>query len=451
MDALRKERQEIFHAVYNNRIPKRVPINISLPLDVVAGYAGVALKDALWNPLLVEEAALELGKLVFSDTCVFGGNLRAPASSQAMGSINSVMSSTGFMQHPNVVGLLEEEYDEFIADPYACILEKVLPRLYRETNCGLFGARGILAVALGMAARNDHNRLLGMIAGRMHREYGYYTPPAGASSGAYACMDYLTDNLRSFSGMSSDIRRIPDKVRAAAEALYPYNYKMGLPASPHPEGSVFFPLHMPPFIRTSDFEKLWWPTFKRQVEDYAALGIHSLAFCEGNMMRYLEYLQELPTDTRLMFEYGDARVIKEKLGKKFILTGLFPLSVLNSCSKTECIAKTREFLEIMMPGGKFIFAFDKNPLSYSDINLENLIAVCETVRDYGVYDNPGTAAGLPFAKEDYTHSRVPPFTSKYYRNWEAYKELYPETPESARSKVEELEEQLLRFVYSLLL
>ncbi|NLN06123.1 MAG: uroporphyrinogen decarboxylase [Firmicutes bacterium] len=450
MDTLRKERQEIFHAVYNNLIPKRVPINVSLPLAVVAGYAGVSMKDALWNPLLVEEAALELGKRVFSDTCVFGGNLRVPASTQAMGSINSVMSSTGFMQHPNVVGLLEEEYDEFIADPYACILEKVLPRLYRETNSELFGARSILAIAMGMMAKNDHYKLLARIMTRMQKEYGYYVTPRGANGSAYACMDLLSDNLRSFSGISSDIRRIPDKVKAATEALYPYNYKMGLPANPHPEGSVFFPLHMPTFIRTSDFEKLWWPTFKRQVEDYASLGIHSLAFCEGDWMRYLDYLQDLPTDTRLMFEYGDPRIIKEKLGKKFILTGLFPLSVLNSCSKEECIAKTREFLEIMMPGGKFIFTFDKNPLAYSDINLENLIAVCETVREYGVYDNPGETAGLPFAAEDYTHSQVPPFTSKYYRNWEAYKALYPETPDSARSKVEELEEQMLKFVYYLL-
>lgn len=47
--------------------------------------------------------------------------------------------------------------------------------------------------------------------------------------------------------------------------------------------------------------------------------------------------------------------------------------------------------------------FDKDPLSLSDVNIENLIAVCETVRDYGVYDNPGTETGEIFRKEDYKY------------------------------------------------
>src|SRR5690554_4413390 len=119
--ALREERQKLYRDVYTNKIPKRVPVNISLTLDVVAEYGGVSRKEALWNPALAEDAAIELGEKVFSDTCVFGGNLRIPASAQAMGSINSVMSSTGFMQHPNVVGLKREEYDAFIEDPFACI------------------------------------------------------------------------------------------------------------------------------------------------------------------------------------------------------------------------------------------------------------------------------------------------------------------------------------------
>ena len=428
-----------------------MPINVTLTLDVVAGYAGLERKEALWNPGLVEDAVMEIGEKVFTDVCIFGGNPRIPSSTQAMGSINSVMSSTGFMQHPNVVGLLEEEYDEFIEDPFACIVEKVLPRLYKEMDFSLNGARSLFAVAQGMSARNAYFAQIGAISRKASETYGSYVGPMGASTGVYACMDLLSDNLRSFTGISSDIRRIPEKVAAASESLYPYNYKMGLPAVAHKEGSVFFPLHMPTFMREKDFEKLWWPTFKRQVDDYASLGIHARAFCEGNWMRYLDYLQDLPTDTRLQFEYGEAKVIKDKLGSKFILTGLFPLSTLTSYNKQQCIDKTKEFLDIMAPGGKFIFTFDKNPLVYADINLENLIAVCETVRDYGVYDNAGEKAGLDFSKDDYEHSNSPPFTSKYYRTWGEYKELHPHTPDNARDIVENLEDSILRFVYSLLL
>ncbi|MFZ7133281.1 MAG: uroporphyrinogen decarboxylase [Eubacteriales bacterium] len=448
---LKQERQQIFNGVYSNKIPKRVPINVSLTLDVIAGYANINRKDALWNPNLVEISALELGEKIFSDVCLFGGNPRVPSSSQAMGSINSVMGSTGLMQHPNVVGLYPEEYSIFIEDPYACIVDTILPRLYREMDVSIHGGRSFFAVAQGINAKNEHLNKIRGIMKKMSETYGYYTSPIGANGAAYACMDFIADNIRSFSGMSSDIRRVPEKVLKACEALYPYNYKMGLPAVIHHEGSVFFPLHMPTFMRKNDFEKLWWPTFKQQVDDYASIGVHTKAFCEGNWMRYLDYLQDLPTDTRLQFEYGDAKVIKEKLGSKFILTGLFPLSTLTNYNKQQCIYKTKEFLDIMAPGGKFIFGFDKSPLVFTDINIENLIAVCDTVRDYGFYDNAGQQSGFNFNKNDYKHSALEYFSSKYYRTWEEYKNLNPETPHSAINIVGNLEDHMLKFVYGLLL
>ena len=40
------------------------------------------------------------------------------------------MSNTGTMQHPEVHCLEVEEYDEFIADPYKCMVEKLMPRLF---------------------------------------------------------------------------------------------------------------------------------------------------------------------------------------------------------------------------------------------------------------------------------------------------------------------------------
>ena len=243
-----------------------------------------------------------------------------------------------------------------------------------------------------MAKSNDMAKI-GAIISKMTQEYGYYRAPVGASGAVYACMDFLSDNLRSFSGISSDIRRIPQKVFDASEALYPMNYKVGKPATAHAEGGVFFPLHMPTFMRQGDFESLWWPTFKRQVEDYASLGVHSRLFCEDDWMRYLDHLQDLPIDTRLQFEYGDPKTIKEKLGKKFILTGLFPLSVITKKSRTECVDEVKKFIDILAPGAKFIFGFDKTILTYADVNMENLIAVCDTVRDYGVYENVGKDAG----------------------------------------------------------
>ncbi|MFZ7120520.1 MAG: hypothetical protein ACOWWH_06185 [Eubacteriaceae bacterium] len=51
-------------------------------------------------------------------------NLRyTPLKSQSF-----VMGSNGTMQHPEVTGMLVEEYDYLIESPYDCLLEKVIPR-----------------------------------------------------------------------------------------------------------------------------------------------------------------------------------------------------------------------------------------------------------------------------------------------------------------------------------
>ena len=112
-------------------------------------------------------------------------------------------------------------------------------------------------------------------------------------------------------------------------------------------------------------------------------------FCEHDWMRYLDHLSELPENTRLYFEYGDPQTIKDKLGKKLVLGGMYPITYLKSATKQQCIDKAKELLDIMAPGGNYIFNFDKSPLSPADVNFDNYIAVLEHVRDNTNYANAG--------------------------------------------------------------
>ena len=446
---LQDERSQLFHDVYDNKIPARVPINISLSLNVVADYAGIHGKEALWHPGVLEKAADELCAMIPSDICLLSMQILLPSKYQTLGANNMQVSSTGFMQHPNHVGFLPEDYDAFIEDPYACIIERVLPRNFRGLDFIDNPGRAIMSVYQSVTGSNATVMENLSVINKLNEKYGYYRGEPGGLTGCYAPLDILTDTLRSLSGMSMDIRRMPDKVKAAVEAVYPLNYMVGFPPVINNYSSTFFPLHLATFLKEKDFANLWWAPWKRQVDDYASLGLHSNAFCEHDWMRYLDYVAELPTDTRLQFEQGDPSVIKEKLGKKFILTGLFPLSTLRTCTKQECIDKTKRFLDIMMPGGKFIFSFDKAALTLQDVDLDNLIAVCETVRDHGVYDNPGVKAGEEFHQEDYKHSEIPEFRSKYYRTWEEYIQEFPNTPESAKPDVMALEDLMVKFIYGI--
>lgn len=449
--ALQQERIGIYHDIYDNKIPKRVPVNIMFSFEAIAGFGGIDLVEAQWKPSMTEEATDRLCQILYSDTCPSLGSLRFPSFYTALESQSFVMGSNGFIQHPDVVGMLPEEYDYLIEKPYDCLLERVIPRQYKALDLN-DPLKAMLSFTKGVLSYNNDMMEAFSIVGKMTEKYGYYPgAPLGSSGFTEAPFDFLADQLRSFKGISMDVRRMPEKVADACEALYPIVFKLGLPKVISNYGTVMMPLHMPTFMREKDFAKLWWPSFKKMVDEYASMGIHCQIFCEDDWTRYLDYLYELPTDTTLMFEYGDPKQIKEKLGKKHIITGLYPVSMLKTHTKEQCINKAKEMIDILAPGGKYIFSLDKSPLTIKDINMENLIAVAETVRDYGVYSNPGETAGMQFNKDDYKALPRRELESKYYRTWEHYKEEHPEVSDFGAPKLQGYEEMLFNYLMNLLI
>ena len=64
---------------------------------------------------------------------------------------------------------------------------------------------------------------------------------------------------------------------------------------------------------------------------------------------------------------------------------MYPSTILREGTKQQCIDKAKEYLDILMPGGNYIFSPQKSPLRKNDINVENVQAVIACVREYGVY------------------------------------------------------------------
>lgn len=446
---LQEERIKIFHDVDNSIIPKRVPVNVNLPLEVVAQYGNLDLVETQWDPQKIAEPAEKLCGELYSDVCPFGGSLRLPSFYTPLKSQSFIMGSNGLFQHPEVVGMLPEEYEELIKNPYNCIMEKILPRHYKALD-PKDPVNAMLAFTKGLLGWSGDLAVTGAIGGQLSEKYGYN--PQGLFSGGFteAPFDFLSDQLRSFKGISMDIRRCPEKVGEACEALYPLIKKMGMPRELNAHCRTFMPLHMPTFMREKDFAKFWWPTFKRLLDDYAAMGIRGILFCEDNWMRYLDYLLELPDNTILMFEYGDPKEIKEKLGHKHIITGLYPFSYMKTHTKQESVDLAKKYIDTLAPGGKYIFGFDKNPLVFKDVNMENLCAVAETVRDYGVYSNPGEQVGTLFNKGDYKNSETSLIQSQYYKSWPEYKTENPGVSDFGAPKLQGLEEMLYGFIMFLL-
>ena len=451
---LQQQRNKIYNDIYTNIIPERMPVSFSLGALSIAEYAKMDIVSVQYDFKMIDSVADEASQLIYSDTCPFnpvGIASRIAGAYQLIDSQSFRMGTNNYMQHPEVVGMEEDEYSALIEDAYACIMETVLPRQHKALSLDDPVTR---ANRINMLKSENNRQLMNTaaIARRLIEKYGYYQgAPAGSGGFTAAPYDFLGDQLRSFSGISLDIRRRKSEILDACEALLPLMFNLGLPSNPAPTGIVGMPLHMPTFMREKDFVNVWLPTYLKLVQQYAARGIRTRPFCEDDWTRYLDILYDLPSGTVMAFEYGDPKQIKDKLGKKHIISGLFPLSLIKHGTKQQVIDKAKELLDIMLPGGGYLFGLDKGALMLSDLNLDNYRALSEFVRDNASYSNAGESYGVPVNSENYS---IDPdfgkFESKYLTSWNEFKEKYPKTPDFMEDVIHGYDMENLRFFLGLL-
>ena len=442
-------RTKLFQDVYNNVIPDRVPIQVSLCKEVVAELCGMDVREMNWNVPMLGGVADQICQKVYSDICpVNFFSTRFINQYEMSGSKSFKMSQTGFVQHPELSGMTVEDYDYLIEKPLDCLIERVIPRLFDGLNNPENPMLNAMTLAKTVAARNGDMFPVFGIQGRLNGQYGYYAPNGMARAMTTAPFDFIADQLRGFSQIPMDMRRNKEKLLAAVDAVYPLMVKAGIPAMLTPDACAYSFLHMPTFMRTKDFENFWWPSFLKMCNELASMGIRTETFCEDDWTRYLDYLQELPAGTMINFEYGDMKLIKEKLGKKMIITGLYPLTLLKTGTKDQCLDKAKEMLDILAPGGNFIFNFDKVIITAGSVNLDNLCAVTEYVRDNSKYSNAGQTAGIPFRKEDYHVDPTPFPESRYYKTAQDYMAGNPLMTPTGAAKLQAQDDALYSFMIS---
>ncbi|KPU45655.1 uroporphyrinogen decarboxylase (URO-D) [Oxobacter pfennigii] len=447
---LKQERAKLFDDLYSGIIPKRIPIAVGMPTELCLQKAGLDLGRTQWTHEGFLEAVEDVIKYMKTDLYP-GDAARFPLYLEILGAVSTRMSASGFIQHPEVTTMTPEDYDDFIKTPYDCIQEKIIPRLY--PNLDTNPIRRAIVLSMAVKAATDARARHGAVSAKLGEKYGFYSVPAQYGSRSTAPLDLIADYPRGFKGIMQDIKRIPDKVAAACEAILPMAVHYATPAVKSHLGSAFMPGHMPTFLRTSEFEKLFYPSFSKLIHALAEKGQAFYVFCEDNWMRYLDYLYELPQGTRLLFEYGDPQLVKDKLGKKHIISGFYPLTYLKTATKQQCIDKAKELIDILAPGGNYYFNFDKSALTLDSINLENFYAVLEYVYENGAYQNAGQKV-TDVPKESTIKpvlKDIPKFESKYYVHKEDYMKTHSYSREDLNSIVYDQVQQYEDFMFKTLM
>lgn len=300
-----------------------------------------------------------------------------------------------------------EEYDDLIADPVRFLYETWLPRVSSDF-CERGQAvtfRNNLAFVKSSMAMMDYFTAFGPQVERMRRECGTVSAICGMLK---APLDILGDKFRGYVGLAFDLMEIPEKVQQACEALMPHLGYLALTGA-DPQRQVPIPIWMhrgcTPFISKQHFKSIYWPTLKPIVEALWAQGNQTLFYAEGKWDAHLEDFAALPEHSIV---YHLDRTSPEKahaiLGKQFCLSGGVPNVNLAFSKPEEIRAICRRLIETLGAEGGYVM--DSSAIMQNDATLENLKAMTDATREFGVYRSdsspspavpsaPAATAGLP--------------------------------------------------------
>lgn len=443
MDAkeLREYRNKLYTDLHSNTIPDRVPVQDGIGIEFVIQYAGKDLLRTEYDysaELLTEVYDKAINEVMRGDK-LGAGFARNAVSMLFTGNLQNQVSETGMIQHPEKSFMSADEYDEFIKNPYDFTIDVLSPRMNKEFAKG--PAYRSRAVLLQQMANADQNAMFAQATGVLGERYGFATTPPGSSGIGQPPFDHIADFCRGFSQIPMDMRRCPDKLHAAMDAVMPLMIARSIPQRPHILGAMMVMTHMAAFLSNKQYDEFYGPQLNELVHINAEYGACTSLFLEGDWTRFIDEISEMPMGTRFYMEYGDMRKFKDALGKNFVLGGFYPLVLLRTGTKEQCIDKAKELLDIMAPGGNYYFCFDKSALNPEDINVENYTAVMEYVRDNTKYANAGEKISQTDRESTIIkglRAKYPDIPSKYLLSYDEYKKEYPPVTEDVEPLIRKM-------------
>ncbi|EHQ89060.1 uroporphyrinogen decarboxylase family protein [Desulfosporosinus youngiae] len=275
------------------------------------------------------------------------------------------------------------DYDDFIADPTKWILNNFLPRIHEEfAEPGSYRANiALIKGAIGFMLNNGAMQQGGA---SWAQEFGVTSAISGIGKAPF---DTLGDTLRGLTGVMLDMRKQPDKVTAAMDMLISHNaYFAMATAGGDTVLPAFFPLHRGsyPFLNPKQWDTFYWPSLKAVIEELWNQGKRVLFYAEGNWTPYLEKIAELP-DKSIVFHVDttDMAKAKEILGGRFCLSGNVPNTLMAYGKPEEVSEYCKRLIDEYAQDGGFIM--DTGGVMQMDVKAENMEALIEATRKYGVY------------------------------------------------------------------
>ena len=394
MEQLYAERLKRYVTAMQNEKPDKIPIR-PFVAEFTAKYAGYTCHEITHD---YEKAFIAVRKCAadFDWDAVVGNMVYVwTGLTQAIGLKYygvpgiDVPPDTGFQyREPSEENafMKPDEYDALIEDPTGFLYNVWLPRV--STVVSAMGEptsyRNNLSFVKGGMAMLSYFNAFGPQGALLRSESGTVSAISGILK---APLDFIADKLRGYIGLCMDLLERRDKVMAACEALMPHLCHVALSgADPDKNVPITIWMHRGcvPFISPKDFDEIYWPTLKPIIEEIWSQGHQVLFYAEGDWNYHLKSFAELP-DRSIIYQADRADIfeINKVLGHKFCISGGLPNFLLSYGTPDDVRNYCKKLIDGVARDGGYIM--DASAIIQNDAKVENIKAMTDFTREYGVY------------------------------------------------------------------
>lgn len=327
------------------------------------------------------EAVTKFIEKMWVDGNVLSGLTTTPRLNIAFPGSENKIAKDGTLTHLQVPPMKADEYDQLIAGPESFISNVLLPR----KHVNLFADRNEAKEALKAYAEESVYNMGQQIAitnKLLKEKYGIFSF-INMKTTLNTPLDHLFDYFRGFRGTLTDLRRQPEKVKAALDAIWeyrcgdmlsrPYDGNMGYP---------FQPCHIPAYLSPKQYKELYLLYEKKLIEWVYNGGGKVYLVMEGHWKNIWDCFFDVPKDSCVLcVDDDDFMEAYEVLGQQQVLCGGLKLADTRLKNFDQIKDSMKKLVDTCAPGGGFIFNTDKGFLTPGDVN-QTLFDAYNFVHEY---------------------------------------------------------------------
>ena len=378
-----KERLSLFDKTIAGESTNRVPtLSNDFTWRLLDTDLGILPSEALRDFPKFQKITYEFQERYNYDCYEMSGMRNNFRMSDAVGGTHDIDDKTGAIQALDRTFMNDDELEAFASEPVKLLWEKVAPRAFGEVTYG--------QLREAIKASCDQYKAEDEITETFIRKYGV---PASSRCGGFAPIEMLFNQYRGIMGLSCDMRRHFDQVKAVCEAEkagYVQSYSSCFEKGHRGEAPISVwdantTMLASSIMSVKQFEIFYWDAYKAVLDSAVKNGCTVFQFTEASLMKFTDFFRDVPDGTlSILVEKDDIAEMKKLLPNVTFIGGM-DVNYLGHSSAEECVEQAKKVIDTLYPN--FIFSTNKMMSFRGDATRENLLAVQNFVLGYNPNNN----------------------------------------------------------------